>query len=113
MVCQSPVEEVNHVHSQPIVEIFAFWQLHHLSRHVARQFFSGQDKVDLSEVDPGVEAGLRLLVQRVLHRPWLELLLRPESLLLIEHLAEFAQVHLDCHSLMPSGIVFMMIEYLE
>ena len=26
----SPVEEVNHMHSQPIVEILSLWQLHHL-----------------------------------------------------------------------------------
>ena len=60
---------------------------------------------DLSEVDARVEAGLSLLVQRVLHRARLELLLRPESLLLVEHLAELAQIHLGhtTHSLMPSG----------
>ena len=60
---------------------------------------------DLSEVDARVEAGLSLFVQRVLHRARLELLLRPESLLLVEHLAELAQIHLGhtTHSLMPSG----------
>ena len=44
-------------------------------------------------------------MQRVLHRARLELLLRPESLLLVEHLAELAQIHLGhtTHSLMPSG----------
>ena len=50
-------------------------------------------KSDLSEVDPGVEAGLGLLVQGVLHRSRLELLLRPERLLLVKHLAELAQIH--------------------
>ena len=60
---------------------------------------------DLSEVDARVKAGLSLFVQRVLHRARLELLLRPESLLLVEHLAELAQIHFDhtTHSLMPSG----------
>ena len=48
----------------------------------------------MSEVYPGVEAGLGLLVQRVLHGPRLKLLLRPERLLLVEHLAELRrQVH--------------------
>ena len=49
---------------------------------------------DLSQVDPGVEAGLGLLVQGVLHRARLELLLRPERLLLVKHLTELAQIHL-------------------
>ena len=37
-------------------------------------------------------------MQRVLHRARLELLLRPESLLLVEHLAELAQIHLGHHT---------------
>ena len=48
---------------------------------------------NLSEVDAGVEAGLGLLMQRVLHRPRLELLLGPKRLLLVKHLAELGQVH--------------------
>ena len=59
---------------------------------------------DLSQVDPGVEAGLGLLVQGVLHCARLELLLRPEGLLLVEHLAELAKIHFQNHSLMPSAI---------
>ena len=54
---------------------------------------SGTAPVDLSEVDAGVEAGLGLLVQGVLHRARLELLLRTERLLLVEHLAELTEIH--------------------
>lgn len=66
------VEEVHHVDSKPVIEIFTFWQLDHLS-----------------EVDPRIKTGLCLLVQGVLHCPRLELLLRSKCFLLIEHLAEF------------------------
>jgi len=64
----NPVEEIHHVHSQPVIEIFSLGQFDHLP-----------------QVDPRVEAGLGLLVQRVFHCARLELFLGPESFLFIEH----------------------------
>jgi len=72
------VEEVHDVHSEPIVEVLPLGQLD-----------------DLPEVDPGVEAGLGLLVQGILHRPRLELLLWPKCFFLVKYFTEFCEIHDD------------------
>ena len=64
---------------QPIIEVLSFGQFD-----------------DLSQVDPGVETGLSLLVKRILHRPRLELLLGPKCFLFVEYFTEFCEVHVDC-----------------
>jgi len=64
------------MNSQPVVKVLSLWQFD-----------------DLPEIDARIEAGLSLFVQRVFHRSGLEFLLWPESLLLVEHLAELGQIH--------------------
>ena len=66
------------MHSEPIVEVLPLGKLD-----------------DLPEVDPGVEAGLGLLVQGILHRPRLELLLWSKCFFLVKYFTEFCEIHDD------------------
>ena len=69
---------------QPVVEVLPLGQLDHLP-----------------QVDARVEAGLRLLVKRILHGPGLELLLWSKCFLFVKYFTEFGQIHLDYIAIMP------------
>ena len=66
------------MHSEPVVEVLPLGKLD-----------------DLPQVDPGVEAGLSLLVKGVLHRSRLELLLWPKCFFLVKYFTEFREIHGD------------------
>lgn len=63
------VEEVDHVHGHPVVEVLSVGQLH-----------------GLLQVQPRVQRGLGFLVQLEALRPGLELALRPECPVFVEDL---------------------------